>query len=75
MDAGNVHVLVYLSSRFLYFLLKVKVVRLFFQSNQVKNSYAMDLEGLKRGLGKLKGRISVTHMITDRHSSVKKHGN
>jgi len=46
----------------------------FFQSNEVKNSYHMELEGLKRGLAFLKERnISISSLVTDRHAGIKKY--
>ncbi|XP_052270796.1 uncharacterized protein LOC127871702 [Dreissena polymorpha] len=43
------------------------------QSNEVKNSNAMELEGLKRGLRNLAtNHISVTDLTTDRHVQVRK---
>lgn len=47
----------------------------FFQSNEVKNSHAMELEGLQRSLEFLidENELDVSHLITDRHSSVKKY--
>jgi hypothetical protein len=41
----------------------------------VKNSYAMELEGLQRSLAFLmeENELPVSHLITDRHSSVKKY--
>lgn len=42
------------------------------QSNEVQNSYHMELEGLKRCLAKLETEeIEVSHLVTDRHSQVK----
>lgn len=45
------------------------------QSNEVQNSYAMELEGLRRSLNYLtcENNIRVTDLVTDRHSSVKKY--
>lgn len=44
------------------------------QKNEVKNSYAMELEGLKRGLARLQEeQIAISHLITDRHSQIKKY--
>lgn len=44
------------------------------QSNEVKNSYAMELEGLIRCLEFLsKEGVVISHLITDRHSQVKKY--
>ncbi|XP_036000029.1 uncharacterized protein LOC118564855 isoform X1 [Fundulus heteroclitus] len=43
------------------------------QCTEVKNSYAMELEGLKRSLQFLEDAgVTVTDLTTDRHSSVKK---
>ncbi|KAL3882435.1 hypothetical protein ACJMK2_028774, partial [Sinanodonta woodiana] len=43
------------------------------QSNEVNSSYAMELEGLKRCLAFLSSEdVTVSHLITDRHSQVKK---
>lgn len=44
-----------------------------FQSNEVRNSYALELEGLRRSLSYLtsENNIRVTELVTDRHSSVK----
>ncbi|XP_033756770.1 uncharacterized protein LOC117339337 [Pecten maximus] len=43
------------------------------QSNEVKNSYNMELEGLKRSLRFLEEEgVSVSDLVTDRHSQVKK---
>ncbi|OPL20297.1 hypothetical protein AM593_05010, partial [Mytilus galloprovincialis] len=43
------------------------------QSNKVKNSYAMEQEGLIRCLNFLHNQqVQVSHLITDRHSQVKK---
>lgn len=39
----------------------------------MRNSHAMELEGLHLGLMKLKGKVNVSHLITDRHASVKKY--
>lgn len=46
-----------------------------FQSNEVANSYGMELEGLKRSLAFLRqeNQLIVSDIITDRHSSVKKY--
>lgn len=42
------------------------------QSNEVKNSYSMELEGLKRCLSFLmENNLKLSHLITDRHSQVK----
>ncbi|XP_062591608.1 uncharacterized protein LOC134253115 isoform X1 [Saccostrea cucullata] len=42
------------------------------QSNEVPNSYHMELEGLKRCLRKLhQEEIPISHLVTDRHSQVK----
>ncbi|KAL3877441.1 hypothetical protein ACJMK2_035147 [Sinanodonta woodiana] len=44
------------------------------QSNEVNSSYAMELEGLKRCLAFLSSEdVTVSHLITDRHSQVKKY--
>lgn len=45
------------------------------QSNEVKNSHAMELEGLQRSLTFLRHEcgLQVSHLVTDRHSSVKKY--
>ena len=43
------------------------------QSNQVKSSHAMELKGLKDGLQKLKEKVKISHLITDRHASIKKY--
>ncbi|XP_070203994.1 uncharacterized protein [Littorina saxatilis] len=43
------------------------------QSNMVKNSHAMELEGLKRGLNALKANVKVSHLVTDRHVQIKSH--
>ena len=43
------------------------------QSNEVKNSYNMELEGLKRGLEYLNDcGMAVTELVTDRHVQVRK---
>ena len=43
------------------------------KSSQVKNSNAMELEGLRRGMDKLKAAgIQVKTLVTDRHPSVQK---
>lgn len=43
------------------------------QKNEVKNSYAMELEGLQRGLAKIaEEELQVSHLVTDRHSQIKK---
>ena len=43
------------------------------QSNEVKNSHAMELEGLQRSMAFLKDRdLNIVSLTTDRHSSVKK---
>lgn len=39
----------------------------------VKNSHAMELEGLKRGLNALKANVKVSHLVTDRHVQIKSH--
>ena len=44
------------------------------QSNEVRNSNAMELEGLKRGLQFLKEQqMSIKSLTTDRHMSIKKY--
>lgn len=45
------------------------------QSNEVKNSHAMELEGLQRSLHFLieECSLQISHLVTDRHSSVKKY--
>ncbi|XP_034078893.1 uncharacterized protein LOC117550588 [Gymnodraco acuticeps] len=44
------------------------------QSNEVSSSNAMELEGLKRGLQKLKDEgVTIASITTDRHGSVKKY--
>ena len=44
------------------------------QSNEVKGSYHMELEGLKRGLDYLNDcGLSVSQLVTDRHVQVKKY--
>ena len=45
------------------------------QSNEVGSSHAMELEGLKRGLEWVidTNDMTVTDLVTDRHSSVKKY--
>ena len=43
-----------------------------FQSNQVKNSNAMELKGLQVSLKRLMNRLKITHLITNRHVSIKK---
>lgn len=46
----------------------------YLQSNEVKNSYAMELEGLKRCLAYLaENHVNMTDLVTDRHSQVKKY--
>ena len=51
----------------------IKPCSLLLQSNQVKSSYHMELEGLKRGLDKLKGHgIDITELVTDRHCQIQK---
>lgn len=50
-------------------ILDVKLV----QVNEVKNSNAMELEGLKRCLTFLKQYINITSLTTDRHVMVKKY--
>ena len=48
---------------------------LIFQSNEVKNSYAMELEGLQRSLELLTvdNNLTVSDLVTDRHSAIKKY--
>ena len=42
-----------------------------FQSNEVDNSYNMELEGLKRAMTSIEeAGIAITHLVTDRHSQV-----
>lgn len=42
------------------------------QSNEVQNSYGMELEGLKRYLAYLeKEEITVCSLVTDRHSQIR----
>ena len=45
------------------------------QSNEVANSYDMELEGLKHFLAFLRqeNQLIISDIITDRHSSVKKY--
>lgn len=44
------------------------------QSNEVQNSYGMELEGLKRCLAYLEEEeITVCSLVTDRHSQIKKY--
>ncbi|XP_071160693.1 uncharacterized protein [Mytilus edulis] len=43
------------------------------QSNEVKGSTHMELEGLKRALGFLKDYVNIKEVVTDRHSSIKKY--
>lgn len=44
------------------------------KSNEVKSSYHMELEGLKRALGYLQeSGVKVCEVVTDRHSQVKKY--
>lgn len=43
------------------------------QSNEVKDSTHMELEGLKRALGFLKDYVNIKEVVTDRHSSIKKY--
>ena len=45
----------------------------FFKSNQVKNSHAMELECLQKGLTFLKKEIKISHLVTDRHTGIKAH--
>ncbi|XP_064632070.1 uncharacterized protein LOC135490670 isoform X2 [Lineus longissimus] len=44
-------------------------------SNEVKNSYWMDLEGLKRSMALLvtEKKLAIAEMVTDRHSQIKKY--
>ena len=45
-----------------------------FQCNEVKNSYAMELEGLTHSLQFMKEEgICISDLVTDRHSQVKKY--
>lgn len=45
-----------------------------FQSNEVKSSNQMELEGLKRGLEYLEDfDVTVDELVTDRHVQVKKY--
>ena len=45
------------------------------QSNEVNNSYAMELEGMKRALQWITEdkQLQIAEIVTDRHSSVKKY--
>ncbi|VDI28809.1 Hypothetical predicted protein [Mytilus galloprovincialis] len=43
------------------------------QSNEVKGSTHMELEGLKRALGFLKDYVNIKEVVTDIHSSIKKY--
>ncbi|XP_064643195.1 uncharacterized protein LOC135497319 isoform X1 [Lineus longissimus] len=45
------------------------------QSNEVKNSYWMELEGLKRSMALLvtEKKLAIAEMVTDRHSQIKKY--
>ena len=56
-------------------LVRSKVVDMqLVQSNEVRNSNAMELEGLKRGLAFLKDKgINIKSLTTDRHVGVKKY--
>lgn len=50
------------------------MLHIFFQSNEVTSSNAMELEGLKRGLKYLQERgINVETFISDRHRSIAKY--
>nr|XP_022300078.1 uncharacterized protein LOC111108462 [Crassostrea virginica] len=43
------------------------------QKNEVRNSYAMELEGLQRGLARIaEEELQISHLVTDRHSRIKK---
>lgn len=45
----------------------------FFQSNEVKSSYHMELEGLRRIVARLqKEGLSLAEIITDRHLQIQK---
>ena len=45
-----------------------------FQSNEVKSSYHMELEGLKRSLTVIKNQgVDIKTLVTDRHSGIKKY--
>ena len=45
-----------------------------FQSNEVKSSYHMELEGLKRSLSVIKNQdVDIQTLVTDRHSGIKKY--
>ena len=45
-----------------------------FQSNEVKSSYHMELEGLKRILTVIKNQdVDIQTLVTDRHSGIKKY--
>ncbi|CAC5374863.1 unnamed protein product [Mytilus coruscus] len=43
------------------------------QSNEVKGSTHMELEGIKRALEFLKDYVNIKEVVTDRHSSIKKY--
>ncbi|XP_064630855.1 uncharacterized protein LOC135497260 isoform X2 [Lineus longissimus] len=45
------------------------------QSNEVKNSYWMELEGLKRSMALLvtEKKLAIAEIVTDRHSQIKKY--
>ena len=44
------------------------------QSSEVKNSYHMELEGLKRAIKDMTEKgIEIVELVTDRHSMVKKY--
>ncbi|XP_062582679.1 uncharacterized protein LOC134252712 [Saccostrea cucullata] len=44
------------------------------QKNEVRNSYAMELEGLQRGLARIADEdLQISHLVTDRHSQIKKY--
>ena len=45
-----------------------------FQSNEVKSSYHMELEGLNRSLTVIKNQgVDIKTLVTDRHSGIKKY--
>ena len=45
-----------------------------FQSNEVKSSYYMELEGLKRSLTVIKNQdVDIQTLVKDRHSGIKKY--
>ena len=53
---------------------KLHINTLNLQSDEVKRSNAMELEGLKRGLQFLEGYdLTIGELITDRHIQVKKY--